>query len=221
MQGSSGAASSVPGPQGAQGAQGAQGRQGAQGADSTVPGPQGAQGRQGAQGAQGIIGPQGVQGTAGSAGSTGPQGVQGATGPSTAINATNVTTNATFYPVFVAAAGSDQTPSVRTTATAFSFNPSTGTLTVSGDVNSGSDIRLKENIETINNALNTIEKLRGVKFNWRESGKPSIGVIAQELEEILPELVNGDKNKTVNYSGIIGVLIEAIKELNKKIDSMV
>ena len=68
--------------------------------------------------------------------------------------------------------------------------------------------------------MNTIEKLRGVKFNWKESGKPSIGVIAQELEEILPELVNGDENKTVNYSGIIGVLIEAIKELNKKIDSL-
>ena len=201
VQGTTGAASSVPGPQGAQGVQGAQGRQGDPGVASTVPGPQGAQGRQGAQGAQGLQGP------------------QGATGPSTAINATDVTTNATFYPVFVAAAGSNQTPSVRTAATAFSFNPSTGTLTVTGDVNSGSDIRLKENIATINNALNTIEKLRGVKFNWRASGKPSIGVIAQELEEILPELVDGDENKTVNYSGIIGVLIEAIKELNYKIDN--
>ena len=99
-----------------------------------------------------------------------------------------------------------------------SFNASTGTLSAT-NFNSGSDERFKENIETLNNALDTIEKLRGVKFNWRENGKPSIGVIAQELEEILPELVEGDENKSVNYSGIIGVLIEAIKELNYKIDN--
>jgi hypothetical protein len=43
-------------------------------------------------------------------------------------------------------------------------------------------------------------------------------VIAQELEEILPELVNGDENKTVNYNGLVGVLIEAIKELKEKVE---
>lgn len=65
-----------------------------------------------------------------------------------------------------------------------------------------------------------VENLRGVKFVWRESGKPSIGVIAQELEEILPDLVDGNENKTVNYSGLIGVLIEAIKELGIKIKDL-
>jgi hypothetical protein len=63
-----------------------------------------------------------------------------------------------------------------------------------------------------------IENLRGVKFTWRESGKPSLGVIAQELEEILPELVAGDENKTVNYSGLTAVLIEAIKELKERVE---
>jgi hypothetical protein len=50
------------------------------------------------------------------------------------------------------------------------------------------------------------------------SGNPSIGVIAQELETVLPELVNGSENKTVNYSGLIGVLIEAIKELKERVE---
>lgn len=69
--------------------------------------------------------------------------------------------------------------------------------------------------------MSTIEQLRGVKFNWRENGELSIGVIAQELEKVLPELVSGDENKTVNYNGIIGIIIEAIKELNIKIDNLI
>jgi hypothetical protein len=75
-------------------------------------------------------------------------------------------------------------------------------------------------VETINNALSTIEKIRGVKFSWKSSGNQSIGVIAQELEEILPELVEGDDNKTVNYSGIIGVLVEAVKELSTRVEEL-
>lgn len=65
-------------------------------------------------------------------GATGATGLTGATGPSTAINATAITTNATFYPVFVAAAGSNQTPSVDTTATVLGYNPSTSMLTTGG-----------------------------------------------------------------------------------------
>ena len=92
----------------------------------------GLQGTTGSTGAQGTAGSNGAQGTAGSngaQGTTGSTGAQGATGPSTAINATAVSTG-TFYPVFVAAAGSNQTPSIRTAATAFSFDAATNTLTV-------------------------------------------------------------------------------------------
>jgi hypothetical protein len=85
------------------------------------------------------------------------------------------------------------------------------------DFNATSDIRLKENINTYENALETIDKIRGVKFTWKENQKNSIGVIAQEIEEVIPELViNGCEVKTVNYNGIIGVLIEAIKELKNE-----
>jgi hypothetical protein len=129
------------GPQGPRGPQGPQGPIGPIG--NTGPqGPQGPIGNTGPQGPQGPIGPigpignTGPQGPQGPIGPIGPSGPQGPTGPSTAINASAVTTNAAFYPVFVAASGSNQTPSVRTSATAFSFNPSTNVLTV-GSLTSG------------------------------------------------------------------------------------
>jgi hypothetical protein len=88
------------------------------------------------------------------------------------------------------------------------------------DFNSTSDINLKKNIRTVENSLNTIDSLRGVSFDWKETGKGSYGVIAQELEEVLPELVGDGVVKSVNYNGIIGVLIEAIKELKKEIEEL-
>jgi len=88
------------------------------------------------------------------------------------------------------------------------------------DFDSLSDIRYKENVNTVNSALLKVDQLRGVKFNWKESGLPSYGVIAQELEDVLPELVHGDDPKTVNYNGIIGVLIEAIKELKAEVEEL-
>ena len=102
---------------------------------------------------------------------------------------------------------------------------STGNVVSSGivtaqDFDALSDQKYKENVTTVNNALLKVEQMRGVKFNWKESGSPSYGVIAQELQEVLPELVHGNDPKTVNYNGIIGVLIEAIKELKAEIEEL-
>ena len=96
----------------------------------------------------------------------------------------------------------------------------TGTFTASGDICAYSDKRLKRNIQTIDNALDTVHNLRGVTFE--KSLKPSIGVIAQEVEEVLPELVNTDADgmKSVAYGNIVGVLIEAIKEQQKQIEEL-
>jgi hypothetical protein len=88
------------------------------------------------------------------------------------------------------------------------------------DFNSTSDINLKENIHTVENSLETISSLRGVSFDWKESGKKSYGVIAQELQEVLPELVGSGEIKSVNYNGLIGVLIEAVKELSAEIEEL-
>ena len=88
------------------------------------------------------------------------------------------------------------------------------------DFNALSDENYKENVITVNNALNKVEQLRGVSFDWKENSRSSYGVIAQELQKVLPELVHGDNPKTVNYNGIIGVLIEAIKELKKEVEEL-
>ena len=85
---------------------------------------------------------------------------------------------------------------------------------------STSDINLKENIKTVNNSLNIVSQLRGVTFDWKNTHQASIGVIAQEVEQILPELVSGGENKTVNYNGIIGILVEAIKEQQIRIQKL-
>ena len=88
------------------------------------------------------------------------------------------------------------------------------------DFDALSDENYKENVITVNDALNKVEQLRGVSFDWKENGRSSYGVIAQELQKVLPELVHGDNPKTVNYNGIIGVLIEAIKELKKEVEEL-
>lgn len=88
--------------------------------------------------------------------------------------------------------------------------------------NTTSDINYKFNINKINNGLDTIKKLQGVGFNWKDTGLKSYGVIAQELEQIIPDLVSTDDNgkKSVNYLGIIGFLIEAVKELSDKVEGV-
>ena len=94
-----------------------------------------------------------------------------------------------------------------------------GTITAT-DFNSTSDINLKENIKTVENSLNILTQLRGVSFDWKETGRSSYGVIAQELEEILPDLVKNSEVKSVNYNGLIGVLIEAVKELSEEVKEL-
>lgn len=100
--------------------------------------------------------------------------------------------------------------------------PST-TLQVSGtitctDINSTSDIKLKENIHSIDNPLDKVMQINGVGFRWKDTKEDAIGVIAQDIEEVLPELVKeNDHHKSVNYNGLIGVLIEAVKEQQRQI----
>lgn len=130
----------------------------------------------------------------------------------------DTTTNQEFFPLFTATTSGTITASGISTSK-LTYNPSTGTVTAV-DFNSTSDINLKENIHTVGNALEITEQLRGVSFDWKETGRSSYGVIAQELEAVLPELVKQGEVKSVNYNGIIGVLIEAIKELKKEIEDL-
>ena len=105
----------------------------------------------------------------------------------------------------------------------------TGPIRATSNVIAYSDIRKKENIITINDGLSIVEQLRGVRFDWKEGfqsetatdkGKRQIGLIAQELEEILPELVSTDAHgfKSISYPNISAVLVEAIKDLKGIVD---
>jgi len=79
------------------------------------------------------------------------------------------------------------------------------------------DENLKKNIHTIENAVEKINQLRGVNFTWKDTDEKSAGVIAQELQKVFPELVSKNENGlSINYNGLIGVLIEAVKELSNK-----
>ena len=93
-------------------------------------------------------------------------------------------------------------------------------VTTSTDFNTTSDFNLKTNIHQIDNSLSKVIQIRGVTFDWKDTNRSSAGVIAQEVEKVLPELVNGEEIKTVNYNGITGVLIESIKELKAENDIM-
>jgi hypothetical protein len=121
----------------------------------------------------------------------------------------------------VNSAGTNETPYVSTTNQIY-FDPSTG-YTYSVAFEATSDVNKKENVETISNALEVISQLRGVDFNWKESGLKSSGVIAQEAEKIVPHLVSTNSTtgtKSFNYDGLIGVLIEAVKELKAEINQL-
>ncbi len=97
-----------------------------------------------------------------------------------------------------------------------------GNAVLAGTLTEHSDMRLKKNIRPINNGLDKILSLHGYNYNWIDINKDNglqAGVLAQEVQEVLPELVREDKNGvlSVNYSGIIPVLIEAIREQQKRI----
>ena len=88
---------------------------------------------------------------------------------------------------------------------------------------SASDIKLKENIEVIPNALEKVKELKGVNFNYKKDGKRSTGLIAQDLQKVLPEAVyttndieTKEEQLAIYYGLVIGLLVEAIKELESK-----
>jgi hypothetical protein len=150
----------------------------------------------------------------------------------TAINATNQIINAG---TFTAGTGGISSTGVLTITNATaSTSRTTGALLVTGGVgvqgamNVGGDVvayassdeRLKDNIHAIPNALEKVKKLSGITFEWNNLSDKTgsdIGVIAQEVEKVLPEIVvtREDGYKAVRYEKLIPLLIEAIKELAK------
>ena len=105
-----------------------------------------------------------------------------------------------------------------------------GNLTMVGNVTaygSTSDIKLKENIEVIDNAVDKVKQLKGVTYNLKSDGNRLTGLIAQDLEKVLPEAVyettdvdDDDKHLAIRYGNTVGLLVEAIKELEARIKEL-
>jgi hypothetical protein len=96
-----------------------------------------------------------------------------------------------------------------------------GDITATGNVTAYSDASLKKDVETLTNALETVSKLRGVSYTMINSGEAGIGVIAQETREVLPQVVKDNNGiLSVAYANMVGVLIEAVKELSAKVDKL-
>ncbi|MFN3848581.1 MAG: tail fiber domain-containing protein [Spirosomataceae bacterium] len=100
-----------------------------------------------------------------------------------------------------------------------------GNAILAGTLTQSSDLRLKKNIKPITNSIAKISQLNGVYFDWNDQNRAlshQIGFIAQEVEKVLPELVQTDEKgfKSVAYANISAVLVEALKEQNNRIENL-
>ncbi|SHN16177.1 tail fiber domain-containing protein, partial [Flavobacterium xinjiangense] len=99
-------------------------------------------------------------------------------------------------------------------------------VTVNGNFYTPSDSRLKTHIETLDNVLQKIEQIRGIRFEYKDQHKYAtglkVGVIAQELQSVYPEMVTQGKDGflKVDYTQLTGILIQAVKEQQKEIDAL-
>lgn len=218
IQGAAGTAAS----QGATGTQGATGATGA-GTQGTT-GSQGIQGRQGTTGLQGTTGA-GTQGTTGTSGSNGSQGATGSgTQGSTGAQGTSGAALSGGNNTYLAKWSSGSTLGY---GTAYE----SGGTVYSTDFSASSDGRLKNVIGNLSGMMNAVEQIRGVRYEWNQTAldmgynnerAPELGVIAQEVQSVMPEAVSMDDKGylSVSYDRLIPVLIEAVKELNARIKTL-
>ena len=136
------------------------------------------------------------------------------------LSITNETaSSSTYYPT-LSTVNTGTISAANTSSAKLYFVPNTGTLSAT-IFNSLSDQNHKTDIHSIDNPLEITDNLRGVWFKWVDNGAPSMGLIAQEVEKVLPELVSENNGlKTLNYDALIGLLIEDIKALKAKIEKL-
>ena len=137
---------------------------------------------------------------------------------SSATNAVSFSTSNTAFVI-----GNGTASNAKSDAFKVMFNGDTtvsNDLTVSGDVVISSDARLKSNIVSLGSTLPKLLQIDGKSYEMK--GKQKIGVLAQEIKEVFPELVTKDDNEmlAVNYQGLVPVLINALKEQQSEIDRL-
>jgi len=186
------------------------------GPNSTVTGPTGP--------ISNVTGPTGPNSTV-----TGPTGpistVTGPTGPSATSSSVSIQDQSgsiTFYPVFVQNTGTTNILNVNQGSSGLKYNPGSGTMNAVA-FTPYSDYRIKENVEVLDYKFST-DNLKPVTYTNKISGSQDIGLIAHELQEEYPFLVSGEKDGTdiqsVNYNGLIGILIHEIKQLKKRVSEL-
>ena len=248
----------APGNNGNNGSTGAQGAPGNNGNNGNT-GAQGVQGAPGNNGNNGSTGAQGVQGAAGSTGAQGAQGVQGATGGTSGTITSQVAGYLAYYSAATTITGS-QNITVSGSTLVVGYGGSSGSvnvaainaptnLAISGSVTAtgnitaySSDNRLKTKIKKITDAVDKVKQLSGFTYNWNELANQlagydmdvsEVGVFAQEVQAVLPEIVapapfdtdnntgeskSGEDYLTVRYEKLTPLLIEAVKELTSRIE---
>jgi hypothetical protein len=109
-----------------------------------------------------------------------------------------------------------------TTCPAASLTPKTTARVNAEKFLYASDIRLKSEIETVTDPLQKVQDLRGVSFNWRESGNKDYGFIAQEVQRVLPEVIREDESHklSVDYIKLVPIMVEAVRQQQQQIDSL-
>ena len=96
-----------------------------------------------------------------------------------------------------------------------------GNILATDTITPNSDIAFKKDIEPLTNVLNKVTQLLGINFTYKNNNEKSMGLVAQDVEKVFPELVRGEEgNKSLNYMGLTGALIEAIKELSAKVEAL-
>ena len=133
----------------------------------------------------------------------------------------DTTTNSDAYYPGLSTATTGAWTAAYTSSTKLYYNPSTGQLNAT-NFNSLSDATKKENVKTIESATEKTLALRGVTFDWIDTKMPSLGVIAQEVEQVIPDAVSTSSSgeKSVNYGSLVGLLIQTIKEQNARIEKL-
>lgn len=132
----------------------------------------------------------------------------------------NVAAAEYFLPFSVGSTGTQDLFTDNSAGEALRYNPSTGTLSAK-IINGLSDRRYKENIVEIVEPVSKVNALRGVTFDWKSNGAADAGVIAQEVQAVMPELISEtEESMTVNYNGLVGLLIAAVKELSAEVETL-
>ena len=197
---------------------------------TTPSGTSGSSGSNGSSGTSGSSGSNGSSGTSGSSGSNGSSGTSGSSGSngSSGSSGTTTITNATDNRVMTSAGGVTLNAEANLTFDGSTLAvtgavTTTGNLTVGGTLTENSSLRYKENVETIKYGLDKVLQMRGVTYDKKDNGVKEIGLIAEELNKIAPELVNKNEEgepDSVSYGRITAVLIEALKEQQKQIEEL-